>query len=422
MSLVWLQVGQCGNQIGQEWWQIITNNATEEGRLSYFSRDGAIKAICVDSEPKVVGKMQKQVKKGSFRDSNLIVGRTGRGNNWAYGYSGACAHAEKNLLILTMESFRKEVERQDCYSGTVLLHSLCGGTGSGLGSRLCEEIRDMYPAGYILSVAVAPHETGESPLQHYNSLLCLACLQRYSDGVLLFQNDDVMRRASDLIERKTPAMPGAQPSVSLTAMNSYIASCLAGLLYPTDSLRTRSSVSVSLESWELIRSLCPMSSLKFLRTGQICRRGTAFWDRVTSSLVQTIPRVSANEQLHHSLSALAVARSSQDHSFLLSQDSVLMKLRHAYHCVPWNPFPMDCWMDSQNILDPSCHSHSLTVCANHSSAADLISKVTQRARDMHSARAYLHWYQRYGCEEDEFQAAFHTLDCVVENYNSMGQQ
>ncbi|XP_063306923.1 tubulin delta chain-like [Pelobates fuscus] len=422
MSLIWLQVGQCGNQIGHEWWQILHNNASEEGRYNYFSRDNSINAICVDSEPKVIRKIRKQVKKSCFRDSNLIVGRRGRGNNWAFGYSGSCTNTEKSLLDLTMESFRKEVERRDCYSGTVLLHSLCGGTGSGLGAHLCEEIRDTYPAGHILSMTVAPHENGETPLQHYNSLLCLAWLQRYCDGVLLFQNDDVLRRAADLTEKKMPMVSGVQPAVSLRDMNTYIASCLVGLLYPVHSLATRSSVSIGLEPWEIIRTLCPMSTMKFLQTAQVNRRGTAFWDRVTSSLTQTIPRVSPEGHMHHSLSVLAAVRSSQDNSFLIKQDSVLNKLKQAYRCVPWNPRPMNCWIDTENILDPSCHSHSLTVCANHSSAADLISRVRQRAQAMYSARAYLHWYRRYGCEDEDFESAFCTLDGVVEEYRHLGQQ
>ena len=59
------------------------------------------------------------------------------------------------------------------------MHSLTGGTGSGLGSHLVESIRDTYPLAHILSVAVSPHVSGDSPLQSYNSLLSLAALQRW---------------------------------------------------------------------------------------------------------------------------------------------------------------------------------------------------------------------------------------------------
>ncbi|XP_068091318.1 tubulin delta chain-like isoform X1 [Hyperolius riggenbachi] len=422
MSLIWLQVGQCGNQIGQEWWQIITSSGDDADRYPYFSRDGLINAICVDSEPKVVRRLRQQVRKGYFRDANIISGQRGRGNNWAYGYRDPCSGPERSLLERTMESFRREVERRDCYSGTVILHSLCGGTGSGLGSRLCEEIRDHYPAGHLLSVTAAPHESGETPLQHYNALLCLSWLQRYCDGVLLFPNDEVLKRAASTTDKKSYTSSGLQPAVSLPAMNAHIASCLAGLLYPVYSLKTKSTISIGLEPWELIRCLCPMASMKYLHAVQACRRGTAFWDKVTSSVVQTVPRANPQGRLHHSLSVLAVTRSSQDYSFLLSRDSVLTKLKHSYRCVSWNPFPVHCWTDPQNILDPSNHSHSLTVCANHSSAADLITSVLGRARTMYDARAYLHWYRRYGCEDGDFHEAFNTLDSVVEEYTNLGQQ
>ncbi|KAM9307768.1 tubulin delta chain-like [Gastrophryne carolinensis] len=421
MSIVWLQVGQCGNQIGQEWWQIVTGSAAETDRYPFFSRDGLINAICVDSESKVIRRLRQNVKKGYFRDSNIIVGKGGRGNNWAYGYRDAGTGSESSLLERTMESFRLEVERRDCYSGTVMLHSLCGGTGSGLGSRLCEEIRDRYPAGYILSVTSAPHEAGDTPLQHYNSLLCLSSLYRHSDAVLLFQNDEVMKRAPSVGDRKQLSSD-LQPAVSLGAMNSHIASCLAGLLYPVHSLKTRSSVSLGLEPWELIRSLCPMPSMKFLHTSQVRTRGTVFWDKVTSSVVQSIPRTDPRGRLHQSLSLLAVARSPQEYSFLLSQDAVLSKLKQTYRCVSWNPAPIHCWTDPQNILDPACHAHSLTVCANHSSAADLLGGVLSKARAMYESGAYLHWYRRYGCEDQDFRDAFSFVGGAAEEYDSLARQ
>lgn len=63
-------------------------------------------------------------------------------------------------------------------AGTILVHSLTGGTGSGLGARLIETMRDAYPLAYNTSVSVSPHLSGDSPLQHFNSLLSLAAIQR----------------------------------------------------------------------------------------------------------------------------------------------------------------------------------------------------------------------------------------------------
>ncbi|XP_041104101.1 tubulin beta chain-like isoform X3 [Polyodon spathula] len=389
MSAVWLHVGQCGNQIGQEWWRIITEGAghsIEADRYPFLSRDGKLGAICVDSEPKVLRKAQKLVKHGSFRESNLIVGQEGRGSNWAYGYYGPPSEGERGLLQRTMESFRKETERKDCYSGTVLFHSLSGGTGAGLGARLCEEIREAYPLGHILSVSVAPHQAGESPLQHYNNLLCLAALQRSTDGVLLFHNDEALSRVLSLQSRIPSSLSGPQAQVSLSSMNSHIASCLAGLLHPVHNLTTP--------------------------------RSTVLWDSLAASTLQMLPRHSPSGKPHYSSAVLAVARGGQSKSFLSSLDPVLRRLRHGHHCAAWNPFPIDYWTDPQDVVSPSPSSCSLTVCSNHSSVTDLLQRVGERAHDMFQARAYLHWYHRYGCEDQDFLQAFDALRTVTEEYRA----
>nr|XP_056713336.1 uncharacterized protein LOC130484385 [Euleptes europaea] len=419
MSAVWLQVGQCGNQIGQEWWQVVTRARSGDADMYPFcSLDGKLNAICVDSEPKVVKKLPKQVKRGSFRECNLIMGKQGRGNNWAYGYHGIRSEGEQSLFHRTMESLRKEAERRDCYSGTVLFHSLSGGTGAGLSSRLCEAIRDEYPLGHILAVSVAPHQAGESPLQHYNSLLCLSWLQRYTDGILLFCNDEVLKRAASL-QGKDPPEGGQQ--VSLSTMNTYIVSCLAGLLYPLKIFTTQSGISLGMEPWELLRATCPVPALKFLHTAQASTRGTVFWDSLASSVTQSIPRESLHGRPQPRSSALlAVARGPQEDSFLVGRTSVLRKLKKAYCCVPWNPFPANYWTDPVSLLPLGHNSHALTICANHSCSADLLRRVEQQARLMYESKAFLHWYWRHGCEEGDFEQGFETLLSAVESYGRLG--
>ncbi|XP_026855081.2 tubulin gamma chain-like isoform X2 [Electrophorus electricus] len=141
-------------------------------------------------------------------------GKGGCGSNWAYGYHGGQSRGESGLLARTMEAVRKEATRQDYYGGTVLLHSLSGGTGSGLGSKMCEEICEEFPVHHILTVSVVPHQSGESPLQYYNTLLSLASMHR--SGTVILQQ------------------------ISLSAMNGHVASCMAGLMLPVQSLTKHS--------------------------------------------------------------------------------------------------------------------------------------------------------------------------------------
>ena len=130
---------------------------------------------------------------------------------------------------------------------------------TGLSSALLESVRDNYPLAYILSVAVAPFRLGDTPLQHYNSLLTLSWLQSYSDGMLLLQNDVILNQAQRFIldskgggggggasrGKRTGAVPGREGGmvqdvpVSLEDMNRNISQVLCNCLMPIWSAKQR---------------------------------------------------------------------------------------------------------------------------------------------------------------------------------------
>lgn len=150
-----------------------------------------------------------------------------------------------SLLSSTLECVRHEAERMDSCSSLVLLHSLAGGTGSGLGSRVAEEVRDAFPKHFLISVSIAPFGTGDTPLQHYNTLLSLAHLYPAVDGLVLASNADISRALSSLsVHRGAGASiatlgsagnsgGGAAPLMSFAGINTYLSACVADLLAPT---------------------------------------------------------------------------------------------------------------------------------------------------------------------------------------------
>ena len=100
---------------------------------------------------------------------------------------------------------------------------------TGFGSHLVELLRDEYPLAYILSMAVSPFHTGETPLQHYNSLLCLSWLQKYVDGIMLFSNDSVLTSVQKM-DAKSKATSTA--AISFKKLNNFISSTIATSLMP----------------------------------------------------------------------------------------------------------------------------------------------------------------------------------------------
>ena len=122
---------------------------------------------------------------------------------------------------------------------------------AGLGSAIAERLRDEYPLAHFLSISVAPFVSGESPLQHYNTLLSLRWLQNYSDAVVLFQNDRVLQQAEKCTSvaarecprgttHEFPKGPGVSGSrgggVSLWDMNRHISGTLCSSLLPVEGL------------------------------------------------------------------------------------------------------------------------------------------------------------------------------------------
>jgi hypothetical protein len=69
----------------------------------------------------------------TYRNLNVKCidnGSSGRGNNWAFGFN------ETSRLEDILDAYRKIMEQNIAHEGTMMINSIAGGTGSGLGSRL----------------------------------------------------------------------------------------------------------------------------------------------------------------------------------------------------------------------------------------------------------------------------------------------
>jgi hypothetical protein len=159
----------------------------------------------------------------------------------------------------------------------VLVLALAGGTGSGLGARLLESIRDAYPRHHIVAIVVAPFEDGENPMQSYNSVLCVRSLQQHADAVLLYRNDDAATEASQLASRFARSAsssaggmrrgPASNDTarISLDRCNDVIAASAAGALAPVVDAAGRNSAAREARLWEVVTAVAPAPSWKLLR-------------------------------------------------------------------------------------------------------------------------------------------------------------
>lgn len=90
------------------------------------------------------------------------------------------------------------------------------------------------------------------------------------------------------------------------------------------------------------------------------------------------------------------------------------KLKKAYKTVDWNPFPVDYWLSHEPWRG---QGKVAGVLVNSSAVLDYVEAVQEGAGAMYRAGAYLHWYERYGCERRSFEQAFEAVRGIEDAYS-----
>lgn len=148
---------------------------------------------------KVIQGIQNGPYKNIYNPENFFIGSQGSGaaNNWGAGYSAGEKVQEEVFDMIDREadgsdSLEVKMIREIldiCYGnisqGFMLLHSIAGGTGSGLGSYILERMNDRFPKKLIQTYSVFPDTQGDDVIVNpYNSLLSMRRLTQNADSVV----------------------------------------------------------------------------------------------------------------------------------------------------------------------------------------------------------------------------------------------
>ena len=181
-----LLVGQCGIQVGDAIFDelassymlqnngknVTYNNFNDQHDVNnnvdaFFDEKYHARAILVDTEAKVVANTIAKSKHRKWKYSNnnkkdidsiSVVRQGGAANNWAYGYMD---QSNIEVATQTIEKVRKQIEKLDYLYGFNIISSAAGGTGSGVGTRLNEELGDIYKTIPLVHIVILPFEAGE---------------------------------------------------------------------------------------------------------------------------------------------------------------------------------------------------------------------------------------------------------------------
>eukprot|EP01083_Nonionella_stella_P270072 914190_1 len=146
-----LNVGQCGIQLGQAVWEqycaehsIDTTGKKAKSKdtsfLCFYEETGAgqfvPRNLMVDLEPNVVDDVKNSKYSKIFHPEFLLSVKEDAANNFARGHYTVV----KEIIDKFNDRLRKLFDNCDNVQGFVINHSVCGGTGSGLGALMLVRI------------------------------------------------------------------------------------------------------------------------------------------------------------------------------------------------------------------------------------------------------------------------------------------
>eukprot|EP01018_Ginkgo_biloba_P031803 Gb_15855 [translate_table: standard] len=462
-EILHIQGGQCGNQIGAKFWEVICDEhgidptgsyhgdsdlQLERINVYYNEASGGRyvpRAVLMDLEPGTMDSVRSGPYGQIFRPDNFVFGQTGAGNNWAKGHYTEGAE----LIDSVLDVVRKEAESCDCLQGFQVCHSLGGGTGSGMGTLLISKIREEYPDRMMLTFSVFPSpKVSDTVVEPYNATLSVHQLVENADECMVLDNEALYDICFRTLKLTTPTLPvdttpeslenfpvNGTIDSSLWAMhilptmlepegligsglgdlNHLISATMSGV---TCCLRFPGQLNSDLR--KLAVNLIPFPRLHFFMVGfaPLTSRGSQVYRSLTvPELTQQMwdaknMMCAADPRHGRYLTASAMFRGRMS-TKEVDEQMLNVQNKNSSYFVEWIPNNVK---SSVCDIPPKGLKMSSTFVGNSTSIQEMFRRVSEQFTAMFRRKAFLHWYTGEGMDEMEFTEAESNMNDLVSEY------
>jgi len=420
-EIVHIQAGQCGNQIGSKFWEVICDEhgiaptgrysgqsdlQLERIRVYYNEATGGRyvpRAVLVDLEPGTMDGVRAGPYGGIFRPDNFVFGQSGAGNNWAKGHYTEGAE----LIDSVLDVVRKEAEGCDCLQGFQVTHSLGGGTGSGMGTLLISKIREEYPDRMMMTFSVFPSpKVSDTVVEPYNCTLSVHQLVENADEVMVIDNEALYDICFRTLKLTTPTYGD---------LNHLVSAVMSGV---TCCFRFPGQLNADLR--KLAVNLIPFPRLHFFmigfapltsRTSQGFRKLTV--PELTQQMFDARNMMCAADPRHgRYLTAACMFRGNMP-SKQVDEQMLNVQTKNNTYFVEWIPNNIK---SSLCDVPPKGLPMAGTFIGNSTSIQEMFKRVAEQFTVMFRRKAFLHWYTGEGMDEMEFTEAESNMNDLIAEY------
>lgn len=419
-EIVQIHVGQCGIQIGENFWQkLIDEHKIDKNGYFYgkenetFLLDNANvhlehdsknrytpRTVLIDLESNVLENIQQSELTSILKKEDMIYSNSGSGSIYGIGH-----YIEgPKLRDKYMECIRKKIEKCDKFYACNLIFSLAGGTGSGLGTRIVDYLREEYSNIKINTFNVIPNEkTKSNSYQVYNSVLSIHNMLDYTDFNLFYDNNALSKVCLNRMHIKSP---------NLFDMNNLISRTLLGI---TACDRFSSQIKVGLAKLQY--------NLNYGSRFHIYVPNITIQSKELNDFNQELYQLKDNSLLSiNQLEGKIISFASLIRNKDLSMHGVSQLLNnfHSKNSIffPLKPHTITGVCNvSETISNISC-----TTINNTTSIIKPLSQLNENFLKLFKRRAFVNYYiQDAGMEECEFTEADEDIFYLVDDYRKFGE-
>ncbi|KAK0135254.1 Tubulin beta-4B chain [Merluccius polli] len=420
-EIVHLQAGQCGNQIGAKFWEVISDehgidptgayhgdSDLQLDRISVYYNEASggkyvPRAILVDLEPGTMDSVRSGPFGQIFRPDNFVFGQSGAGNNWAKGHYTEGAE----LVDSVLDVVRKEAESCDCLQGFQLTHSLGGGTGSGMGTLLISKIREEYPDRIMNTFSVVPSpKVSDTVVEPYNATLSVHQLVENTDETYCIDNEALYDICFRTLKLTTPTYGD---------LNHLVSATMSGV---TTCLRFPGQLNADLR--KLAVNMVPFPRLHFFMPGfaPLTSRGSQQYralsvPELTQQMFDAKNMMAACDPRHGRYLTVAAVFRGRMSMKEVDEQMLNVQNKNSSYFVEWIP---------NNVKTAVCDipprglKMSATFIGNSTAIQELFKRISEQFTAMFRRKAFLHWYTGEGMDEMEFTEAESNMNDLVSEY------
>ncbi|KAJ5727956.1 hypothetical protein N7493_005776 [Penicillium malachiteum] len=432
MEIITIQAGQCGNNVGSQFWQqlCLEHGISQDGNLEEFATEGGDRkdvffyqsddtryiprAILLDLEPRVLHGIQSGPYKNIYNPENFFIGENGvgAGNNWGAGYA-----AGEGVQEEIFDMIDREADGSDSLEGFMLLHSIAGGTGSGLGSFLLERMNDRFPKKLIQTYSVFS-DSNDVVVNPYNSLLTLRRLTQDADSVVVLDNLALASIVADRLHVQKPNYDQTNQLVSTVMSASTTTLRYPGYMH-NDLAGIIASLIPTPRTHFLVTSYTPFTGDNIEQAKTV--RKTTVLDVMRRLLQPKNRMVSINPSKSSCyMSILNIIQGEADptdvHKSLLR-----IRERRLASFIPWGPASIQVALTKKSPYLQHTNRVSGLMLANHTSVATLFKRIIQQYDPLRKRNAFIQQYEKEAPFADglgEFDEARAVVMDLIREYEA----